>query len=150
MISKLQRIPDKTIFRAIFALIICWNLKYFFLPIQVPYTLLFVDYIKSNSFFSQIIDIKKTIKEIPEFQDTGKTGFVSDTHQNSVFDKENSIKDFYIAQFAIVPSVLKNDTEQNFVIGVYKTPQTTPPIPTNFQIYKKINPQTYLYKRTKK
>ncbi len=147
MIYKLHKIPDRFIFRVIFLLIILWNLKYLFLIVQVPFTMLFVDYIGQNSFYSQVNDIKNSVKNIKDFQDEGKVGFVSDTPQNSVFDMEESIKNFYIAQYAIVPSVLKNDKLENYVIGAY---ENTPPkvtVPEGFKIFKKVNNKTYIFKR---
>lgn len=144
---KLYKIPDKFIFRTIFALIILWNLKYFFLIFQIPFTMLFVPYIEKNSFYSQVSDIKNAVKDVKDFQDEGKVGFVSDTLQANVFDLEDSIRDFYIIQYAIVPSVLKNDTEETYAVGMFeKTMQT----PKGFNEVKKINQKTYLYKRTEK
>lgn len=144
---KLYKIPDKIIFRTIFALLILWNLKYFFLIFQIPFTMLFVPYVEKNSFYSQVSDIKNAVKDVKDFQDEGNVGFVSDTLQANVFDVQNSIRDFYIAQYAIVPSVLKNDTEETYVVGMFeKTLQT----PAGFEEVKKINQNTYLYKRIEK
>ena len=149
MIFKLHKIPDRFIFRVIFALLILWNLKYLFLIVQIPFTMLFVDYLNSNPFYSQIKDIKSTIVSVKDFQDEGKIGFVSDTQESSVFDYEDSIRNFYLAQYAIVPSILKNDKLENYVIGAYDyTPQKNT-APDNFMTYKKINNRTYLYKRIK-
>ncbi len=150
MIYKLHKIPDRFIFRVIFLLIILWNLKYLFLIVQVPFTMLFVDYLGQNSFYSQVTDIKKAVKDIKDFQDEGKVGFVSDIAQNSVFDIESSIRNFYIAQYAIVPSVLKNDKLENYVIGAYEYVPKKVIAPDGFKIYKKVNDKTYIFKRIEK
>ncbi len=147
MIFKLHKIPDRFIFRVIFLLIILWNLKYLFLLVQIPFTMLFVDYMGKNAFYSQVKDIKTAVKNIENFQDEGKIGFVSDTPQNSVFDLEPSIRNFYIAQYAIVPSVLKNDKLENYLIGAYENTPKNIEIPDGFKIYKKINDKTYIFKR---
>lgn len=144
LMLKLYKIPDKTIFRLIFACIILWNLKYFFLIFQIPFTMLFVPYLEKNSFYSQISDIKNTIKDVKDFQDEGKIGFVSDTAEANVFDLVDSIRDFYTTQYAIVPAILKNDTNKNYVIGVYAKKEKTL---QGFTVVKKINDKTYLYKR---
>lgn len=141
---KLYKIPDKTIFRLIFISIIFWNLKYFFLIFQIPFTMLFVPYLEKNSFYSQVSDIKNTIKNINDFQDEGKIGFVSDTAESNVFDFVDSIRDFYTAQYAIVPSILKNDTKKTYIIGVFTKQEKKP---KDFIAVKKINNKTYLYKR---
>ena len=148
MILKIHRIPDKIVFRTIFALLILWNLKYFFLIFQIPFTLLFVDYIKGNAFYSQISDIRNAIKDIKDFQDEGKTGFVSDIAQASVFDIQSSIRDFYLTQYAVVPSVVKNDAEEVYVIAAYDTKQKTALL-KGYKLVKKINDRTYLYKKVK-
>lgn len=150
MIYKLHKIPDRFIFRVVFLLIILWNLKYLFLIVQVPFTMLFVDYLGQNSFYSQVTDIKKAVKDIKDFQDEGKVGFVSDIAQNSVFDIESSIRNFYIAQYAIVPSVLKNDKLENYVIGAYEYVPKKVIAPDGFKIYKKVNDKTYIFKRIEK
>lgn len=144
LMQKLYKIPDKTIFRLIFASIILWNLKYFFLIFQIPFTMFFVPYLEKNAFYSQISDIKNSISDIQDFQDEGKTGFVSDTAEANVFDLVDSIRDFYTTQYAIVPSILKNDTKKNYVIGVFVKKEKTP---DGFSVVKKINDKTYLYKR---
>ena len=97
--------------------------------------MLFVDYIKQNSFYTQVFDIRQAL------------GFVSDTPEASVFDIQDSIRDFYLAQYAIAPVVLKNDTDKNYVIGTY---QRTPSVPKGFKTVKTINAKTYLYKRINK
>lgn len=148
MIFKLHKIPDKVIFRAVFALLILWNLKYFFLILQVPFSLIFVDYMNKNAFYSQVTDIRHAVKGAEGFQDEGKIGFTSDTLQESVFDIQDSIRDFYIAQYAVVPSILKNDTEENFVIGTFEYVEGD--TPKDFKLIKKINEKTYLYKRINK
>lgn len=150
MIYKLHKISDRFIFRVVFLLIILWNLKYMFLIVQVPFTMLFVDYLGQNSFYSQVTDIKKAVKDIKDFQDEGKVGFVSDIAQNSVFDIESSIRNFYIAQYAIVPSVLKNDKLENYVIGAYEYVPKKVIAPEGFKIYKKVNDKTYIFKRIEK
>ena len=150
MIYKLHKISDRFIFRVVFLLIILWNLKYLFLIVQVPFTMLFVDYLGQNSFYSQVTDIKKAVKDIKDFQDEGKVGFVSDIAQNSVFDIESSIRNFYIAQYAIVPSVLKNDKLENYVIGAYEYVPKKVIAPEGFKIYKKVNDKTYIFKRIEK
>lgn len=149
MIFKLHKIPDRFIFRVIFALLILWNLKYLFLIVQIPFTMLFVDYVNKNVFYSQVKDIKSTILTIKDFQDEGKIGFVSDTQESSVFDYEDSIRNFYLAQYAIVPSILKNDKLENYVIGAYEYVLQKNTAPDNFMTYQKINNRTYLYKRIK-
>ena len=148
MILKIHRIPDKIVFRTIFALLILWNLKYFFRIFQIPFTLLFVDYIKGNAFYSQISDIRNAVKDIKDFQDEGKTGFVSDIAQASVFDIQSSIRDFYLTQYAVVPSVVKNDAQEVYVIAAYDTKQKAVPL-KGYELVKKINDRTYLYKKVK-
>ena len=148
MILKIHKIPDKIIFRTIFALLILWNLKYFFLIFQIPFTLMFVDYIKNNAFYSQISDIRNAVKDIKDFQDEGKTGFVSDIAQASVFDIQSSIRDFYLTQYAVVPSVVKNDAQEVYVIAAYDTKQKAALL-KGYELVKKINDRTYLYKKVK-
>lgn len=149
MIFELHKIPDRFIFRVIFLLIILWNLKYLFLLVQVPFTMLFVDYLNQNAFYSQVKDIKTSVKSVDDFQDEGKIGFVSDIPENSVFDEESSIRNFYLTQYAVVPSIVKNDTFEHYVIGAYDTKQNKVIVPENFELYKKINDKTYLFKRIK-
>ena len=56
----------------------------------------------------------------------------------------DSILDFYAAQYAIVPVVLKNDIEKEYVIGVYDKKIIKP---QGFDVYKKVNDKIYIYKK---
>ncbi len=144
ILYKLHKIPDRFIFRVIFILIILWNLKHFFLIFQIPYTLAFVDYKGQNTIYSKVVAIKNAVKSDKEFNDSDKIGFISDTPQASVFDLTDSILDFYAAQYAIVPVVLKNDIEKEYVIGVYDKKIIKP---QGFDVYKKVNDKIYIYKK---
>lgn len=144
---KIHKIKDKIVFRFIFILLILINIKYLFLIAQIPFTLAFVDYIPQNEFFKNVAIIKQEIKQIKDFNDEGKIGFYSDVQQANVFDIQESIKAFYIAQYAIIPNILKNDTEENYVIGYF---DKKPDIPQGFSIYKKINDKTYIFKKENK
>lgn len=147
MILNRHKIQDKIVFRVIFGLLILFNLKYFFLIAQIPFTLVFVDYMSQNEFYSEVTELRSSAKTVSDFYDEGKVGFVSDVNQADVFDLQESIKSFYIAQYALVPLILKNDTEENYVIGKFeKEPKT----PACFSVYKKINEKIYIYKRTDK
>ncbi len=144
MTSKIYKIPDKNIFRAIFALIALMNLKYLFLLFQIPFTMAFVDFMSKNEFYSEVKAIKNAVKETADFYDEGKVGFVSNVEESNVFDIQDSIKSFYIVQYAIVPSILKNDKDETYVVGKFeKTPQT----PSGFEIFKKVTEKIYIYKR---
>ena len=90
LMLKLHKIPDKIIFKLIFAGIILWNLKYFFLIFQVPYTMFFAPYIKKNSFYSQVSDIKTAIKDIKDFNDENQVGFICNIQESKVFDIEET------------------------------------------------------------
>lgn len=144
LMFKLYKISDKIIFRIIFSCILLWNLKYFFLVFQIPFTMFFVPYLEKNKFYSQVSSIREVIKQISDFQDEGTIGFVCNVPESKVFDVSNSIRDFYIVQYAVVPSVLKNDTNKQYVIGVFHKKAT---IPKGFKLERKINDNTYLYKR---
>ena len=141
---KLYKIPDKYILKVILMLTVIFNLKYLFLIFQIPYTMMFVDFINQNEFYSKVSALKHYAAEITNFQDEGKIGFVSDTEQSSVFDLQDSIKAFYIVQYAVVPSILKNDTDETFVIGAF---DKTVKIPDGFEIVKKIDEKTFILKR---
>lgn len=147
MLPKLHKIPDKTLFRAIFAVLILWNLKYFFLIVQIPFSLLLVNYQEKNPLHAQVSAIRHEIKNIKDFQDEGKIGFICDEPQASVFDLQDSIKNFYLAQYAIVPSILKNDTTEKYVIGSY---EKNIALPLNYGVYKKIHDKLYIFKKETK
>lgn len=144
MIKKLYKIPEKIIFKSIFLIAILWSIKYLFLPIQVPFTMITQDYIYKNNFYSEVLKIKTETQKISDFQDFGFVGFLSDTNQNEVFDLQTSIKNFYITQYAIIPSILKNDTDKDYVIAVFEKKAF---VPKNFTIAKKINENLYILKR---
>lgn len=151
MIYKLHKIPDKVFFKAIFLIIALWNLKYFFLPIQVPFTLITQDFIWKNSFYETVFDIKNAASKINGFQDEGKIGYVSDVSQSDVFDLPESIRSFYIAQYAVIPSILKNDTNEKYIIGSFDSSGGKNAVIRNkFIVEQKINDKLYIFKNNKK
>ena len=147
MIKKIHKIPDKVFFNAVFLIVVLWNLKYFFLPLQVPFTMIAKDFIWHNQFYSTVEAIKTASLKTEGFQDEGEIGFVSDIAQNSVFDLVDTIKSYYIAQYAIVPSVLKNDLKHKYIIADFEKKKT---IPDGFLIEQKINENIYILKRNDK
>lgn len=144
MITKIYKIPDKVIYRAIFLILIAMNLKYFFLPIQVPFTMLTQDFIWKNKFYSSVYDTRNVINKIPDFFDDAKTGYASDVQKSNVFDYPESIRAFYTAQYAVVPSILRNDNNQKYSIGSFEKEVK---LPAGFSIDKKINKNLYVLKR---
>lgn len=144
MIKKLHKIPDRVIYKAIFLIIALWNLKYFFLPVQVPYTMITQDFIYKNPFYTAVHAIKNNASQIPDFYDEGFTGYFSDTPEALVFDKPDSIRAYYVAQYAVVPSILKNDISHEYVIGSFAKQAL---LPAGFSIAKKINNNLYIYKK---
>ena len=147
MIKKIHKIPDKVFFNAVFLIVILWNLKYFFLPLQVPFTMIAKDFIWHNQFYSTVEAIKTASLKTEGFQDEGEIGFVSDIAQNSVIDLIDTIKTNYIAQYAIVPYVIKNDLKHKYVIADFEKKKT---IPDGFLIEQKINENIYILKRNDK
>ena len=147
MIKKLHKIPDKIFFKSVFLIVILLNLKYFFLPIQIIYTSIAVPYFEKNECYAPVQKIIATTKTIKDFQDEGQVGFVSDIIQSAVFDIKDSIKAYYIAQYAIVPSILKNDTKHKYTIGAVSQEKN---IPQNLSIEKEISKNLYILKKDKK
>ena len=147
MIKKIHKIPDKVFFNAIFLIVILWNLKYFFLPLQVPFTMIAKDFIWQNQFYSAVEAIKNESSKIEGFQDEGQIGFVSDIAQNSIFDLTDTIKSFYIAQYAIVPSILKNDLERKYAIADFEKKIS---VPDGFSVERKVNNNIFILKRNNK
>lgn len=144
MIKFLHKINDKVFFRSIILILILWNLKYFILPVQVVYTGITQNFLSDNEFYSSVSVLKSEIAKHPDFFDEGKIGFVSDINQGSVFDKKESIKAFYIAQYAVIPSVMKNDTDENYLIGAFFRKEA---VPNGFSVIKKLPSNLYLLKK---
>ena len=144
MIKRIHKIPDRVFFNSIFLIVVLLNLKYFFLPFQVMYTIWAIPFIEQNAFHSSVEKIRVATTSIADFQDEGKIGFVSDVPETSVFDLENSVKEYYISQYAIVPSILRNDIEEKYILGRYFK---SVKIPESFSIVKEISPNSYVLKK---
>ena len=147
MIKKLHKIPDKVFFNSVFLIIILINLKYFFLPIQIIYTSIAIPFFEKNDCYAPVQKIVATTKTIKDFQDEGQVGFISNIEKSAVFDVEESIKAYYIAQYAIVPSILKNDLNHKYAIGAFTKEKN---IPENFSIEKEISKNLFILKKDKK
>lgn len=146
MIKRIHKVSDKLLFNAIFLIVIIWNLKYFFLPLQVPFTLVLKDFIWKNQFYSSVEKIKTSVNGIKGFQDEGQVGYISDVSKDSIFDLTDTIKSFYIVQYGIIPSVLKNDLEHKYVIADFEKEVV---VPDGFVIEKKVDKNIFVLKRNK-
>ena len=144
MIKRIHKLPDRVFFNSIFLIVVLLNLKYFFLPFQVLYTALAIPFIEKNAFYSSVENIRMATSTIVDFYDEGKIGFVSDVPEESVFDLENSVKEFYISQYAIAPAILRNDIEENYVLGRYFKSVR---IPDGFSVIKEISPNSFILKK---
>lgn len=144
MLKQIHRISDNVFFKSIFLIVIFWNLKYFFLPLQVPFTLIAKDFIWNNSFYSTVTLVREAASKITDFQDEGQIGFVSDVPQGNIFDQTESIRDFYTVQYAVVPSILKNDKEHNFVVADFEKETD---LPVGYTVQSKINKKLYILKK---
>lgn len=144
MIKRIHKIPDRVFFNSIFLIIVLLNLKYFFLPFQVMYTMFAIPFIEKNTFYSSVETIRGATSSIVDFQNERRIGFVSDVPENSVFDLENSVKEYYISQYAIVPAILRNDTEEKYVLSRYFK---SVKIPEGFSIVKEITPNSFILKK---
>ena len=144
MIKHIHKIPDRVFFNSIFLIVVLLNLKYFFLPFQVLYTMFAIPFIEKNAFYSSVQNVKVATTSIIDFQDEGKIGFISDVPETSVFDLPESVKDYYISQYAIVPSILRNDIEEKYVLGRYFKSIN---IPDGFSVVKEISPNSFILKK---
>ncbi len=144
MIKRIHKLPDRVFFNSIFLIVVLLNLKYFFLPLQVLYTALAIPFIEKNTFYSSVENIRMATSTIVDFYDEGKIGFVSDVPETSVFDLENSVKEFYISQYAIVPAILRNDVEEKYVLGRYFK---SIKVPDGFSVIKEISPNSFILKK---
>lgn len=144
MIKKLHKIPDRVFFNSVFLIIVLLNLKYFFLPLQVIYTSLAIPFFAKNDCYAPVQKIVSATKQIKDFQDEGQIGFVSDVENAVVFDIADSIKSYYIAQYAIVPSILRNDAKPKYSIGVLSDRKN---LPKGFLVEKEISQNLYVLKK---
>lgn len=144
MIKKIHKIPDRVFFKSVFLVVILLTLKYFFLPLQVMFTALTVPFFEQNSCYSVVQKIKSAINPIKDFYDEGVIGFTSDVKGSAVFDLKESIKSYYLVQYAIVPAILKNDIEEKYVIGSFFE---KPDFPIGFHLEKEITENLYVLKK---
>jgi hypothetical protein len=100
-----------------------------------------IPFIEKNAFYSSVQNVKVATTSIIDFQDEGKIGFISDVPETSVFDLPESVKDYYISQYAIVPSILRNDIEEKYVLGKYFKSIN---IPDGFSIEKEISSNSFI------
>lgn len=132
---------EKNVIRLVYALLILFNLKFIFYIVQVPYTFFFVNYREKSSFASAVKLLKENAGFLKEEYDVG---FISDVKRSRVLDEVSSVKNFYVAQYAIVPAILKNDIEEKYTIGIFEKSTN---VPVFLKPYKKINANMYIFKR---
>lgn len=73
-------------------------------------------------------------------------GYCTDVKPEQVFLQSEPIFDFYAAQYAIVPSVLVNDIEEKYVIGITYKKEF---LKKDLELIKKLDDRTYIFKGIK-
>ena len=69
-------------------------------------------------------------------------GFCTDVEADKVFLQSEPIFDFYAAQYAIVPSVLVNDLDEKYVIGISYQKDFDK---KKLKLIKKLDNRTYIF-----
>lgn len=136
-----MKIQDKAITKIVLFLAFLLSVKYVPLFIQVPFTLAFVPYREINSFN---VRVQPVLKNNDLFKNRTYVGFYTDVEEQKVFDLERSVDDFYTLQYAIAPSVLVNDTDEKYVIGVFNNNLIKK---NNLKMIKQFDKRTYLFER---
>lgn len=135
-----MKVSDKFVCRLVFLLLFIFSFQYLSLLVKVPFTLIFVPYHQVNMFESKSTVLKKN-REI--FKGQKYVGFFTEVkNPDDVFLRSESIFDFYSAQYAIVPSVLVNDIDENYVIGIFYNKEFDN---KNMKLYKKLDSRAYVF-----
>lgn len=138
-----MKISDNFVCGLVFVLLFIFSFQYLSLLIKVPFSLLFVPYRQVNMFESKSAVLKKN-RDF--FKGEKYVGYVSDVDSEKVFLQSDSIFDFFAAQYAIVPSILVNDTEEKYVIGIFYGKDFEK---KNMKLLKKLDNRTYIFEGTK-
>lgn len=133
---------ENNVIKVVYAILFLFNIQYAGWLFQVPYTFLFDDFRSKSSFASSTLLLKSSAKEL---KTESAVGFVSEVPSSKVFDLVGPIKNFYAAQYAIVPAILKNDIEAKYVVGIFDDGAM---IDGRLKIYKKLNDRIYIFKRS--
>lgn len=138
-----MKITDDFICKLVFLLLFVFSFQYLSLLVKVPFSLLFVPYRQINMFESKSAVLKKN-REL--FKGQKYVGYCTDVKPEQVFLQSEPIFDFYAAQYAIVPSVLVNDIEEKYVIGITYKKEF---LKKDLELIKKLDDRTYIFKGIK-
>lgn len=139
--SFLKSVPDRLLLGLVFVILFFINFKYVMLLVEIPYTLRFSNFVERNSFYKKMHPVEQ---ERELFKNEKYVGFVTDIKSDEVFLHEETVKNFYIAQYAVVPSILVTELPKHYVVGIFDKV----PIARDMKVYKKLTDKIFIYKCT--
>ncbi len=127
-----------------YSLLFLFSVQYFPLILQIPYSFFNTNF-RHKSIFSQKAEILENgagfLKKEPEI------GFVSDVTDDEILLKSDPIMNFYIAQYALVPSIIKKGPDFAYTVGMFdKKPHTE----AGISIFKQLSPNIIIFTRSSK
>ena len=124
-----------------FILLFIFSIPYFPLIVQVPYSFFQNDF-RQKSLFSRKLEILEKgasfLKNEPEI------GFISDVNDDYVLLESGPILNFYIAQYAFVPAIVKKGTNFPYTIGIY---DKIIRIENGISVFRQISPDIFIFTR---
>lgn len=138
-----MKISDNFVCGLVFLLLFGFSFQYLSLLVKVPFSLIFVPYRQVNMFESKSAVLKKNNDF---FKGQKYVGYISDVEPDKVFLQSDSIFNFFSAQYAIVPSVLVNDIDEKYTIGIFYKKDFNK---KNLKLVKKLDERTYIFEEAK-
>lgn len=132
--------PKKLVLIA-FVLLFIFNINYLPLFLKVPYSFFNDDFYNMN-FYSRKLNIIENgagfLKKMPE------VGFISDVKNEDVLLLSEPILNFYIAQYALVPAIVKKGSDFSYTIGIY---DKVIRVEGGLSVHRQLSPDIFIFKR---
>ena len=122
-----------------YSLLFLFSMQYFPLILQIPFSFFCTNFRQEN-IFSQKIEIlqngAKFLSQKPEI------GFISDVDEDDILLKTGPILNFYIAQYALVPAIIKKGADFPYVVGMYDKNIRTE---AGISVFKQLNQHIFVF-----
>ena len=76
-----------------------------------------------------------------------EVGFISDVKDDNIMLLSDPILNFYIAQYALTPAIVKKGSEFPYTVGIY---DKIVRIDKGLSIYRQLSPDIFVFKRSEK
>ena len=135
--------PEK-LTKITFFLIFLFSINYLPLILKVPFSFFNNDFRNMNIYSRKLQILEQKAGFLKQEKEVG---FISEVKDDNIMLLSDPILNFYIAQYALTPAIVKKGSEFPYTVGIY---DKIVRIDKGLSIYRQLSPDIFVFKRSEK